>query len=80
MGVLKYGFIPRAAKNPNEINDLRAGAVLGSAPYGPYGADPLYTTAPVGYGADPPYMPTAQRPPAVPPVVTGGIEGVGSNS
>jgi len=41
---------------------------------------PLYTTAPVGYGADPPYMPTAQRPPAVPPVLTGGIEGVGSIS
>ena len=51
---------------------------IGAGPLGgPVGA---CGTAPVGYGADPPYMPTAQRPPAVPPVVTGGIEGVGSIS
>ena len=37
-------------------------------------------TAPAGYGADPPYMPTARRAPAIPPFVAGGIEGVRSNS
>jgi hypothetical protein len=67
MGVPKPGPL-----NANDSHSHRGGALGGSV--GACG------TAPVGYGADPPYMPTARRAPAIPSSLTGGIAGVGSNS